>query len=70
LTVPPKSDPRWRQIVTGEREPKLTALASKLTVARLRQTARARPESLEAVVNELFAYFAGNDFAQRDIQGI
>jgi hypothetical protein len=68
--IPPKSDIRWRQIVTGEREPHLSGLATRLTVARLRQNVRAHPDTVAAAVDELFSYFTGNSFAQRDIQNL
>ncbi len=65
--VPPKTDIVWRQILTGEREPKLSALATRLTVARLRQIVRSNPDTTPAAVDELFKYFAANSFAARDL---
>ncbi len=41
--IPSKSDPRWKELLTGVRDPQFTFLTTKLTVARLRQTIREKP---------------------------
>jgi hypothetical protein len=65
--VPARSDPRWKELLSGEREPEFSSLATKLMVARLRQTVRADPGSMAAAIEELFHFFTVNDFAQRDL---
>jgi len=44
----------------------LSSLATRLLVGRLRQSVRQKPESVEAAVKELFAFFDKNSFAKRD----
>jgi hypothetical protein len=67
-SIPAKSGQLWKELLTGIRDPQFSALATKLTVARLRQTVRDRPDAMPAAIDELFRYFATNTFAQRDLQ--
>jgi hypothetical protein len=65
--LPSKSDACWKELLTGVRDPQFSSLATKLTVARLRQAVRDRPDAMTAAVDELFRYFTANAFAQRDL---
>ncbi|MBN8873192.1 MAG: hypothetical protein J0H67_10180 [Rhodospirillales bacterium] len=65
--LPPPTDPRWRNWLTSQQEPKFTVLASKVLLGRLRQDVQRNPGRLDAAVEELRAFFASNSFAQRDL---
>ena len=65
--IPAMSDLRWKELLIGARDPQFSSLATKLTVARLRQTVRGQPDAMSAAVDELFRYFSTNAFAQRDL---
>jgi hypothetical protein len=70
MDIPPKSDLLWQKLLTGQSEPKFTSLATKVTVGRLRQTIRQRPDAMAAALSELHQFFLNNEFAQRDLSQI
>jgi len=67
MSIPNISDPRWHDLVTGKKDPPLTALATKLLLQRLRQTVRHDASATPKAIAELHSFFAANAFAQRDI---
>jgi hypothetical protein len=69
MDVPPLSDPRWRRALTAD-EPKLSSLATRFMVTRLRDTVRANPGGLSEAVRELHAFFVSNAFAARDLAAL
>jgi len=66
ITVPPQSDPAWRRALTGE-EPKVSALATRLLIARLRDEVKRDPTRLDQAVLQLRSFFTSNAFAMRDL---
>ena len=67
MSVPAKSDPRWRNLLEGSQDPKLSALATKLMVQRLRQAVKRDPSSLSVSIGEIHDFFTTNTFAHRDL---
>lgn len=67
MTVPPPTDQRWQRIVAGTYDPPITTLATKLAIARLRQSVRDHSVSLGQAVAELHRFFTDNTFAHRDL---
>jgi hypothetical protein len=70
MTVPAKTDKCWLDILTGKKEPALTALATKLLLQRLRQNVRQDPAAASKAVDEFHTFFVTNAFAQRDIPAL
>ncbi len=70
MAVPPATDPCWQRLLTGDRTPNFTSLATKLTVARLRLAVKKQPTVLSATIKEIRSFFEVNDFAARDIAQI
>jgi hypothetical protein len=62
-----KTDPRWKRILTDPACPEFTGLATKLTVGRLRREVKQQPAVLSKAADELYAFFVGNGFAQKDL---
>jgi hypothetical protein len=67
MSLPTANDACWKRLLTAEPAPNLTSLATKLTVARLRRDVKQQPSMLKAAIDELYGFFAKNDFAQRDL---
>jgi hypothetical protein len=67
MSVPAKSDPRWRTLLEGAQDPQLSTLATKLMVQRLRQAVKRDPTSLSASIAEIHDFFTTNAFAHRDL---
>ena len=67
MAVPTKMDPCWKRLLTGQALPEFTSLATKLTVGRLRREVKQQPNALMTAIDEVRAFFASNDFAQRDL---
>ena len=67
MAVPPKTDPRWKRLLTGVAAPDFTSLATKLTVGRLRRDVKQKPVALPVATEEIHTFFVTNDFAQRDV---
>ncbi|WP_027723304.1 hypothetical protein [Maridesulfovibrio zosterae] len=62
MDVPPKNNPKWKDIVTGKKTCTLKFLAAKILLARLIRnvTADNSPGNVTAAVNELHAMFTSN----------
>jgi hypothetical protein len=70
MTVPPCSDPRWRPLVSGAKDPPLASFPTKLILQRLRRTVQKDPDQMDAAIQELHAFFVSNLFAQKDLEVI
>jgi hypothetical protein len=70
LDIPPVTDPRWRQVLTGARNPELRTLATRLLVTRLKIAVKGNRMPLDAAAAELRQFFVVNSFAQRDLAAI
>jgi hypothetical protein len=66
VNVPPETDTVWVRALTGP-EPKVSALATRLLIARLRDEVKRDPARLKPAIDQLRNFFANNAFAQRDI---
>jgi hypothetical protein len=69
LSVPAKTDPRWQRALTGA-EPKVSSLATRLLITRLRDDVRRDPKSLGPSVVQLYEFFVANSFASRDLAAL
>lgn len=66
VSVPSVTDPSWCRALTGE-EPKVSALPTRLLLARLREEVARNPTRLDAAVAQLREFFTSNVFAMRDL---
>jgi hypothetical protein len=66
VAIPTKLDPRWTRALTGP-EPKVSSLATKLLLSRLRDDVRRDPTVLTHSVTQLQSFFQANAFAARDL---
>jgi hypothetical protein len=65
--IPPKSDPRWRLLVLGNREYQLKGLASRMMLTRVRLMGSRHDErSLAEAIDTAYDFFARNLEAVRD----
>lgn len=58
--IPPKSHPRYRQLVTGEFTHPFKAFAGSMCVSQNLRSVKnsgGSPESIEAAVNDVYAFF-------------
>ena len=69
MSVPIKTDPRWRRALTGQ-EPKVASLATKLILNRLREDVRRNPDALGSSIAQLHEFFTANAFAARDLPAL
>jgi hypothetical protein len=69
VAIPTELDPRWARALTGP-EPRLSSLATKLLLARLRDDVRRDPSALGPCITQLHAFFCTNAFAARDLPGL
>ncbi len=69
MTIPPKSDPRWRDLLLGE-ERRFESLATTLVLVRLRDAVTADAARTESAIEELHGYFAGSSFAAHDLPSL
>lgn len=62
MSVPPKDDPKWAEIITGEKTYALKFLAAKILLGRLLRLVNADPSSGNVVsaVDELHALYSKN----------
>jgi hypothetical protein len=59
--VPPKSDPRWRTIVSGHESPNFAALPTKMLMMRIRLLTMDRtPQRIEEAVEIAYDFFQKN----------
>lgn len=60
--IPDRTDPRWREFVTGKRKYELQNLAARMLLTRLRlRTMHGDAASLEEAVNAACDYFERNE---------
>ncbi len=60
--IPPKSDPRWEQIVLGNEVFNVQALPAKMLMMRVRLLARDRtPQKIESAIEIAFEFFSRNE---------
>lgn len=62
MGVPPKSNPRWEEVVTGKKTYTLKFLAAKILLGRLVRNVKAdnSPASVSAAIGELHAIYSKN----------
>ena len=53
----PKSDHRWKKLVSGEIQPELKCLALKILLSRLKLEVARQPANVGSAVDEVFAFF-------------
>ena len=71
--LPPKTHPRWKDLVRGRLNVSFTLLATQFFITRVTGRARIDPsnENIERLVDEAYAFFKKNEgLAQKDIQAI
>jgi hypothetical protein len=66
VNIPPEQDALWARALTGP-EPKVSALATRLLIARLRDEVKRAPDRLAPAIAQLRGFFANNAFALRDL---
>jgi hypothetical protein len=65
--IPPKSDPKWKRLVTGNEQYALTGLAARMMLTRARLMAAKRDErTLQEAIDVAYEYFSKNSEAARD----
>jgi len=60
----------WVRLLTGELNPEIKTLATRLIITRLRIDVANNPDVLPRAVQELRRFFADNKFAHRDLTAI
>ncbi len=62
LAIPPKSDARWRSLVSGANAKPIKLLALKFMLTRMTQEVHGNPSpaTIEKNVNELHQFFVNN----------
>ena len=60
----------WARLLTGELNPNIKTLATRLIITRLRIDVANNPAVLPRAVQELRRFFADNKFAHRDLNAI
>ncbi|WP_028580483.1 hypothetical protein [Desulfogranum japonicum] len=75
MSIPPKTNPGWKEIVTGKKAFSLKFLAAKILLGRLVRTVKTdpSPDSVSAAIDELHALYTKNaatKSAQDDIKTI
>ena len=60
----------WARLLTGESNPNIKTLATRLIITRLRIEVANDRTVLPRAVQELRRFFAGNQFAHRDLTAI
>lgn len=71
--LPPKTHPKWKQLVCGKLQVSFTLLATKFFVTRVNGRAKIDPssENIERLIDEAYAFFKKNEkLARSDIQAI
>jgi hypothetical protein len=67
MSIPAKSDPRWKKLLSGSDQPPFSSLAIRLLVTRLRQDVAKTPGSMTTAIDELYGFFSNNKFAEKDV---
>lgn len=71
--LPPKSHPRWKELVCGKTRVNFSLLATKFFMARVTGAARNNPspENISRLIDEAYSFFSKNEkFALKDIESI
>lgn len=70
--IPPKSDPRWTKLVTGNEQYALTGLAARMMLTRVRLMAARRDQrALQEAIDVAYEYFTNNvEAAREDIRAL
>jgi len=70
MAVPPKTDPRWRALVTGKRDLTFKLLATKIAFNRIRRLAEHGDEaSIKEAIDLCHDYFIKNEkIAESDLK--
>ena len=68
--LPPVDDQLWARLLTGEINPDIKTLATRLILTRLRIDVANDRSALPRAAQELQRFFAGNKFAHRDLTTI
>lgn len=71
MTIPPKSDSRWKKLVTESNELELSGLATKMMLSRVRMIAKMNPQRINEAIDSAHEFFVKNEqMAQNDIKVI
>jgi len=70
VPLPPVDDQLWARLLTGEINPDIKTLATRLILTRLRIDVANDRSALPRAAQELQRFFAGNKFAHRDLAAI
>ncbi len=73
MQVPPKENPVWSALVSGQKTVDLTFLAAKILLARLRLAAQKNPSAVAGGAAELWELYTRNaqlPSAQKDIASL
>ncbi|WP_146002683.1 hypothetical protein [Telmatospirillum siberiense] len=73
LMLPPKTHPKWKELVCGKLKVSFTLLATKFFITRVTGRAKIDPttENIERLIEEAYGFFKKNEkLAQKDIQAI
>ena len=71
--LPPKTHPRWKELVLGKAKVSYSLLATQFFVTRVTGRARIDPsaENIEKLIDEAYSFFRKNEkLAQKDIDAI
>ena len=68
--LPPADSQCWARILTGELDPDIKTLATRLIITRLRIEVTNNSTALPRSVDDLRRFFAENKFAHRDLATI
>ena len=68
--LPPSDHQLWTRLLTGESNPDIKTLATRLIITRLRIEVANDRTVLPRAVQELRRFFTGNKFAHRDLAAI
>lgn len=68
--VPPKTDPRWKQIVVDKETPNFSALPTKMLMMRIRLLAKDNtPQKIDEAIDIAYDFFSKNALVvQHDIE--
>lgn len=62
MAVPPKTDPRWRALVTGEKSYPFQVLATRIALNRIRRLAdQGGEEAIQQAIHLCHQYFTENE---------
>ena len=71
--LPPKTHPRWRELVLGKVRVRFSLLATQFFVTRVNGRAKIdpSPENIERLIDEAYSFFSKNEkFAKNDVFAI